>query len=61
MEVENLDNIILDPVEHQNYLFASEAEVGNDHVGEVQLSYVSPPNKVVKLEAFRLRRETQPS
>lgn len=57
IEVQNTDNVVLDPVEHQNYLFATEEEVVNDLVGSTQLVYVSPPNKEVKLEAFRLQRE----
>lgn len=57
MEVETLDDIALDPVEHQKYVFASKEEVQNDMVGDVKLAYISPPNKEVKLEAFRLRTE----
>lgn len=57
MEVENMDNIVLDPVEHQDYLFASEEEISHDLAGDVKLVYISPPNKEVKLEAFRLRKE----
>jgi 8-oxo-dGTP pyrophosphatase MutT (NUDIX family) len=56
MEVKNME-IALDPVEHQQHLFASEEEVKNDLVGDVKLVYISPPNKDVKLEAFRLRKE----
>ena len=57
MEVKETDKIVLDPIEHQKFLFASEDEVASEIAGEVQLAYVSPPNKVVKMEAFRLRRE----
>ncbi|KAF2824525.1 hypothetical protein CC86DRAFT_468621 [Ophiobolus disseminans] len=60
VEVEDL-NVTLDPVEHQQYLFASEDEVTNDLVGDVKLVYISPPNKNVKLEAFRLQKEAMPS
>ena len=60
MEVEDL-NVTLDPVEHQQYLFASEEEINNDLVGDVKLAYISPPNKNVKLEAFRLQKEAIPS
>lgn len=56
MEVEDL-NVALDPVEHQQYLFASEEEVENEKAGDVKLAYISPPNKHVKLEAFRLQKE----
>ncbi|KAF1843554.1 uncharacterized protein K460DRAFT_288387 [Cucurbitaria berberidis CBS 394.84] len=57
MEVRDSDNVVLDPVEHQKFLFASEEEIVNDLVGDVKLAYISPPNKGVKLEAFRLQRE----
>jgi 8-oxo-dGTP pyrophosphatase MutT (NUDIX family) len=56
MEVPNLDEVVLDPVEHQKFLWASEEEIVNDAVGEVKLKYISPSNKAVKLEAFRMRR-----
>ncbi|KAH7379632.1 NUDIX hydrolase domain-like protein [Pyrenochaeta sp. MPI-SDFR-AT-0127] len=57
MEVQNIDNIVLEPTEHQHHTFASEEEVTNDLVKDIKLVYISPPNKAVKLEAFRLRRE----
>ena len=60
MEVKDM-NITLDPVEHQQYLFASEEEVIKDVVGEVKLVYISPPNKTVKLEAFKLQKGVIPS
>ncbi|KAH8729102.1 NUDIX hydrolase domain-like protein [Phaeosphaeriaceae sp. PMI808] len=56
MEVKDT-KVSLDPIEHQNFLFVSEEEVVKDAVGDVKLEYVSPPNKTVKLEAFRLQRE----
>jgi ADP-ribose pyrophosphatase YjhB (NUDIX family) len=56
MEVKDT-NVTLDPVEHQQYLFASGDEVANDLVGNVKLAYISPPNKQVKLDAFRLHNE----
>lgn len=57
MEAKSLDDLKLDPIEHQNHLWATEDEVKQDKVGEVELTYITPPNKVVKLEAFRKRRE----
>lgn len=60
MEVRDSSNVVLDPVEHQKFLFASEDEVVHDLVGDVKLVYVSPPNKEVKLEAFRLQRSALP-
>lgn len=61
IEVQNTDNVVLDPIEHQHFLWASEEEVTKDLVGETALAYVSPPNKAVKMEAFRLQREAIPS
>jgi 8-oxo-dGTP pyrophosphatase MutT (NUDIX family) len=61
-EVEVKDtNVTLDPIEHQQYVFASEDEVINDLVGDVKLVYVSPPNKTINLDAFRLQKEAIPS
>jgi 8-oxo-dGTP pyrophosphatase MutT (NUDIX family) len=57
MEVQNVEDVVLDPVEHQKFMWASEEEIVNDAVGEVKLRYISPPNKAVKLEAFIMRRE----
>lgn len=54
LEVDKTDNVVLDPVEHQQYLWATEEEVIGDQVGEIKLAYVSPPNKEVKLQAFKL-------
>jgi hypothetical protein len=57
-EIEVKDtNVTLDPMEHQQYLLASEEEVVKDLVGDVKLAYISPPNKQVKLDAFRLHKE----
>lgn len=56
MEVEDAKTVVLDPIEHQRFLFASEEEIIKDQVGEVKLEYITPQNKAVKLEAFRLRR-----
>jgi 8-oxo-dGTP pyrophosphatase MutT (NUDIX family) len=61
-EIEVKDtNVTLDPIEHQRFVWASEEEVVQDLVGDVRLAYVSPPNKTVKLEAFRLQKEALPS
>ncbi|KAF1913249.1 NUDIX hydrolase domain-like protein [Ampelomyces quisqualis] len=56
VEVEDLD-VTLNPAEHQQYLFASEEEVVSDLVGDTKLVYISPPNKRIKLDAFRLQKE----
>ncbi|KAF2636907.1 hypothetical protein P280DRAFT_472775 [Massarina eburnea CBS 473.64] len=57
VEVKDVEAITLDPVEHDNYLWATEDEVTADRVGDVSLKYISGDNKFVKLEAFRHRRE----
>lgn len=55
--------MILDPVEHQDFVWAAEDEVINDVVneGSILLEYISPKNKDIKLEAFRLQREAVPA
>lgn len=57
--MENPDAIVLDPIEHQRYLWATEDEIANDYVneGSTSLNYISQENKDIKLEAFRLQRE----
>jgi 8-oxo-dGTP pyrophosphatase MutT (NUDIX family) len=55
VEVEDT-SVTLDPVEHQQYLFASEEEVVNDLAGDVELVYISPSNKQIKLDAFKLQK-----
>ncbi|KAF2877470.1 NUDIX hydrolase domain-like protein [Massariosphaeria phaeospora] len=57
MEFEDIDALVLDPVEHQQHLFATEDEIGSDRVGDIELKYISPPNKVIKLDAFRSRNK----
>jgi 8-oxo-dGTP pyrophosphatase MutT (NUDIX family) len=58
LEVQDMADITLDPLEHQAHVFASKEEVVKDRVGDVKLVYISPPNKEVKLEAFRLLEQT---
>ncbi|KAF2734595.1 hypothetical protein EJ04DRAFT_543552 [Polyplosphaeria fusca] len=60
-EVEVKDEVVvLDPVEHQNHLFASETDVSNDvcvrsESEDVVLTWISPPNKALNVDAFRDR------
>ncbi|EMD94079.1 hypothetical protein COCC4DRAFT_131599 [Bipolaris maydis ATCC 48331] len=61
MEVEHADAVVLDPVEHQRFVFASEEEVARERAGEIVLQYINATNKAVKLEAFKRRGEAQPS
>ncbi|KAF2705622.1 hypothetical protein K504DRAFT_93595 [Pleomassaria siparia CBS 279.74] len=57
MEVQNCEHVVLDPIEHQRYLWAGEDDVKQDRVGDVELNYINNDNKHVKLQAFRRRRE----
>lgn len=53
VEVKSMD-VVLDAVEHQAYLFATAEEVSVDKTSDgVALSWISPPNKEMNLEAFR--------
>ncbi|KAL5428204.1 hypothetical protein PMIN04_000883 [Paraphaeosphaeria minitans] len=56
VKVKQLD-IVLDPKEHDDYLFATEQQIEDESIGDVHLKYISPDNKWVKLEAFKRRRE----
>lgn len=56
VEVSNSD-VVLDPIEHQDFLYATEEDVVNDRSGEVALRWITPPNKAMNLEAFKLKRE----
>jgi 8-oxo-dGTP pyrophosphatase MutT (NUDIX family) len=56
MDVKDLATVEVDPVEHQAYLFASEEEVMEERVGDVELKYITPDNKAIKLDAFAHRR-----
>jgi 8-oxo-dGTP pyrophosphatase MutT (NUDIX family) len=59
MEVKDF-SVTLDPVEHQQFLFATKEEVLNDRVGDVELAYISQENKRIKLDAFSLQEEASP-
>ncbi|KAF2662665.1 hypothetical protein K491DRAFT_686542 [Lophiostoma macrostomum CBS 122681] len=58
VEVKEL-NVVLDPEEHQHYVFATEEDVLQDKAGGIQLTWISPPNKAMNLEAFKSRRATE--
>lgn len=60
MEVEKME-VILDPVEHQRYLFVTKEEIDHNLVGDVRLTYISEENKRIKLDAFSLLEEASPS
>ena len=56
VEVKEMD-VVLDPVEHQDYLFATEAEIIDEKAGNTTLTYISPLNKAINMDAFRLKRD----
>ena len=49
--------VVLEPKEHQSYLFATGEEVANDKAGDVTLSWITAPHKAMNLDAFKLRRD----
>lgn len=57
VEVASKD-VVLDPVEHDQYLWATEDEVLKEKSGDVSLQYYGAASQRVKLEGFKLRRET---
>lgn len=58
-EVESSKTVILDPNEHQDYLWASKEEVQAQRVGERDIPITSDSVALRLLEAFRLRDEDQ--
>ncbi|KAF2091456.1 hypothetical protein K490DRAFT_31235 [Saccharata proteae CBS 121410] len=46
----------LDPIEHQNFLWATEEEIRRGEVGGLHLDFVSPDQVAVMLEGFRIIR-----
>ena len=58
VEVKGYD-IKLDPMEHQDHLWATEEEIKADQVGDVTLSWITPVNKEMNLQAFQWRRERE--
>jgi 8-oxo-dGTP pyrophosphatase MutT (NUDIX family) len=54
VEVREL-KVVLDPEEHQDYVFATEEEVLQDKAGDIRLTWISPPNKEMNLHAFQSR------
>ncbi|KAK0610841.1 NUDIX hydrolase domain-like protein [Immersiella caudata] len=56
-EVENCDQVTLDPDEHQDYVWASEEEVRAQKIGERGIPLTGPFGLSMLLTAFRLRKE----
>ena len=57
VEVKSLDTLVLEPEEHQDYVFATEEEVMADQTASgIPLVWITVPNKEMNMEAFRLRR-----
>ncbi|KAF2748631.1 hypothetical protein M011DRAFT_400032 [Sporormia fimetaria CBS 119925] len=58
VEVEQGVSVKLDPIEHQDYVFATEEEIRADQMTDgVALRWISAPNKEVNLKAFQVRRD----
>ena len=50
-------DVVLHPDEHQSFVWATEAEVGQRLVGDVRLAFTSPEMEAVAKKAFQVRRE----
>lgn len=57
VEVKDLNAIKLDPEEHMDHRWVTEEDIAQEKSGDTPFKYISPDNKVVKLAAFRRRRE----
>lgn len=53
----NEEKVVLDPKEHQAFVWATEEEVRAEKVGELALPFTKKPAKDAILEGFRLGRE----
>ncbi|KAJ9617744.1 uncharacterized protein PV06_01670 [Exophiala oligosperma] len=49
-------NVVLDPKEHQNYLWATEEEVKARRVGDVDLKFTTKEQEVAIIKGFEARR-----
>jgi 8-oxo-dGTP pyrophosphatase MutT (NUDIX family) len=59
IQVETCEGVVLDPTEHQAYVWASEREVHEQRIGERRVPITDEPMRALILEAFRLSREAQ--
>jgi 8-oxo-dGTP pyrophosphatase MutT (NUDIX family) len=50
------EHIKLDPMEHQQWLWATEDEVWSSRVGEIDLKFISPEQRTVILDGFTRRK-----
>jgi 8-oxo-dGTP pyrophosphatase MutT (NUDIX family) len=57
VEVESCDNVKLDPNEHQDFAWASEAEIRDQRMGDRKIQLINLDMRSLLLEGFRLRRE----
>ncbi|KFA53789.1 hypothetical protein S40293_01666 [Stachybotrys chartarum IBT 40293] len=55
-EVEDWEKVVLDPKEHQDYVWATEEEVREQKIGEREIPITMPPIQALLLEAFRIRQ-----
>jgi 8-oxo-dGTP pyrophosphatase MutT (NUDIX family) len=52
VEVESCENVVLDPTEHQAFVWASRGEVEKGRVGELEIPVTDLPMQHLILEAF---------
>lgn len=57
VEVEDCEDVKLDPNEHQDFVWATEEEIRRQKIGDRQLSITRWTVQALFLEAFRLRKK----
>lgn len=57
VEVESCENVKLDPMEHQNFAWATEDEIRDQQIGNSKHPLTNQGMVSLILEAFRLRKE----
>ncbi|CEJ93165.1 hypothetical protein VHEMI08774 [[Torrubiella] hemipterigena] len=57
VDVEEGADVVLDPVEHQSWVFATKDEVEKQAVGELRIPLATPYVRRLVVEGFRLRDE----
>ncbi|PKS08701.1 hypothetical protein jhhlp_004754 [Lomentospora prolificans] len=57
--VEDCGKVVLDPVEHQAYMWLTEEEVREARRGEKEIEFASEEMRAIMLEAFRVKRTAE--
>jgi 8-oxo-dGTP pyrophosphatase MutT (NUDIX family) len=55
VEVETIEDVVLDPNEHQDFVWATEEEVRTERIGDRSIPITNHQMQALVLEAFRLR------